>query len=182
VDLLPLTVATSREQALVRLRGHGLVAWYRGWRLGPLASVRPVQVPYRLFEVRVWNAGRFDRRWLALDAVNGALDAYGFPVPPGAAELARSAEAGALPEVVPAERLRGEVIERVRRQVYMTGFFRLRGLRIEVDDTSRVLYLPYWVGVRRKGDRRASIEVLGGLRGSREGAKLKDLIATWLAA
>jgi hypothetical protein len=182
VDLLPLNVPASREQALVRLRGRGVAAWYRGWRRGPLAGVRPVQVPYRLFEVRISNAGRLDRRWLAIDAVSGVLDCYGFPAPPDAGALERSADAGALPEVVAPERLRGEVIERVRRQVYATGFFRLRGLRIEVDDTRRVLYLPYWVGVRRKGDRHASIEVLGGLRGSREGGKLKDLIATWLAA
>ena len=166
----------------MRLRGRGLVAWYRGWRRGPLAGVRPVQVPYRLFEVRVSNAGRLDHRWLAIDAVSGALDCYGFPGPPAAAELQRTADAGALPEVVDAGRLREALLERVRRQVYATGFFRLRGLRIEVEDTRRVLYLPYWVGVRRKGDRQASVEVLGGLRGSREGGKLQDLIATWLAA
>jgi hypothetical protein len=182
VDLLPLSAPASRERALVRLRGRGVLGWYRGWRRGPLAAVRPVQVPYRLFEVRIWNAGRLDRRWLAIDAVTGALDCYGFPAPPDAAALARSAEADALPETAAAERLRAEVVERVRRQVYAAGFFRLRDLRIEVEDAQRLLYLPYWVGVRRKGDRRASIEVLGGLRGGLEGGKVRDLIATWLAA
>ena len=173
--------ASSREEALVRLRGRGVGAWYRGWRRGALSDVRAVQVPYRLFEVRIWNAGRCDRRWLAIDAVTGALDLYGFAKPPAAGELGRSVDAGTPPEVVPPQRLRAELTERVRRQVYSAGFFRLRGLRIQVDDTGRVLYLPYWVGVYRKRGR-TWIEVLGGLRGRLEGGKVRDLIAPWLAA
>ncbi|HVR71240.1 MAG TPA: hypothetical protein VMT87_10390 [Vicinamibacteria bacterium] len=186
MDLLPLRAPAAasgpcaREEALVRLRGRGLGGWYRGWRHGPLCEVRPVQVPYRLFEVRVSNAGRLGRQWLAIDAVAGALDLYAFPEPPGADQWAPDPAAGVLPEGVPGERLRAEVMERVRRQVYSAGFFRLRGLRIEVDDLGRVLYLPYWAGLHRKGGR-TRVEVLGGLRRGREGAKVRDLIAPWLA-
>jgi hypothetical protein len=185
VDPLPLRTAggegwCSRDEALARLRGRGLGGWYRGWRRGPLCEVRPVQVPYRLFAVRVCNAGRIAQRWMAIDAVAGALDLYAFGEPPAAGQWERRAEAEALPERVPPERLRAGVSERVRRQVYAGGFFRLSGLRIEVDDAGRVLYLPYWAGVHRK-DGRVWVEVLGGVRRSREGGKLRDLIAPWLA-
>lgn len=186
MDLLPLSEkpagrACSREEALVRLRGRGPGAWYRRWRRGPLCDARGVQVPYRLFEVRVWNAGRLRCQWMAIDAVTGALDVYGFAEPPAAGELGRSVDAQALPAAVPPERLHAGVLERVRRQVYSAGFFQLRGLRIKVDDTGRVLYLPYWVGLHRK-DGNVWIEVLGGLRRSREGAKLRELLAPWLAS
>jgi hypothetical protein len=187
VDLLPLSGpgplgrACSREEAVARLRGRGPAAWYRRWRHGPLCDARGVQVPYRLFEVRVCNAGHVRRQWMAIDAVTGALDPYGFAEPPAAEELGRRLDADALPVVVPPQRQQAAVLERVRRQVYAAGFFQLRNLRIKVDDTGRVLYLPYWVGFHRKrGD--VWMEVLGGLRRSREGAKMRELLAPWLAS
>jgi hypothetical protein len=140
-----------------------------------------VDVPYRLFEVQVRNAGRVERRWLAVDAVSGSLDPYAFAEPPPGGELQRGDGALALPESEEPERLRDAVSDRVRRQVYAEGFFALRGLAIEVEDTGRVLYLPYWVGVHRKAGR-GWIEVLGGLRRGRDGARLRDLIVPWVAA
>lgn len=181
MDLLPLSgqgsfSACARAEAVARLRGHGPSAWYRAWLRGPLCATFALQVPYRLFEVRVWNAGRLRRDWLAVDAASGLLDLYRFEGPPAPDQLQRDGHAGVAPEALAPERLRAVLEERVRRQVYAAGFFRLRGLRIEVDDAHRVLYVPYWVGVHRKRGR-VHLEVLDALRRSREGARLRHVLA-----
>ena len=186
MDLLPLTppgppAAITRSEAADRLRGRGLAAWWGRIRRGPLAETRLLQVPYRLFEVRIRNAGREQARWLAADAISGALDLYGFERPPAPGELARSAEGEPLPAAVPPARLAVVVEECVRRQVYARGFFQLRGLCIEVEDAGRTLFVPYWVGIHRKGTS-TTIEVLGGLRRGREGARLRDILRPWIAA
>lgn len=161
---------------MARLRGHGPAAWYRGWRHGPLCETFALQVPYRLFEVRVWNAGRLRREWLAVDAASGSLDLYRFGGPPAGDDLRRDRRLGAVPEALSPERLGAVLEERVRRQVYAAGFFQLRGLRIEVCDAGRALYLPYWVGLHRKRGL-VHLEVLDALRRSREGARLRHLLA-----
>jgi hypothetical protein len=188
VDLLPLSgeavpIPTSvrcRDDARTRLQGRGMAAWYRRWRRGPLRDVRELLVPYRLFEVEVTNAGRRRTGWLAVDAVSGRLDPYTFEAPPAAAAFPLRSGAAAVPEVVDAARLREAAAEHTRRRVFTAGFFQVRNLSIDVGDTGVVLYLPYWAGIHGHG-RGAWVEVLGGLRGTREGAKLRDVLAPWLA-
>jgi hypothetical protein len=146
---------------------------------GTLAEVRLLEVPYRLFEVRLENAGRARVQWLAVDAITGALDLYGFDALADVTGGEPSGEAERLPASAPPERLAAVVEDCVRRQVYARGFFQLRGLRIAVADTGRTLAIPYWVGLRRKG-RRISVEVLGVWRGRREGARLVDALRPWI--
>jgi hypothetical protein len=183
VDLLPLTGRRrcTREEAVARLDGRGLAARWRRAVRGALAELRLVEVPYRLFEVRVENAGEARVRWLAVDAITGSLDLHGFEEPVDGTWGEPSAEAERVPACAPPERLAKVVEECVRRQVYARGFFQLRALRIAVRDTGRTLAIPYWVGIRRKG-RRASVEVLGAWRGRREGARLVDALRPWIAA
>ena len=183
MDLLPLSPhlpgGCTREEAASQLSGRGLVAWCRRWQRGALSELRLVEVPYRVFEVRVENAGRTRVQWLAADAITGGLDLYGFDQVPAAAD--ESTDGMRLPPCVPPERLATLVEESVRRQVYARGFFQLRGLRIEVQDTQRTLRVPYWVGIRRKGGR-ARLEVLGAWRRRREGSRLADALRPWIAA
>ncbi|HEY7510220.1 MAG TPA: hypothetical protein VIG50_08205 [Vicinamibacteria bacterium] len=186
MDLLPLTAGgppapCTRAEALARLQGGGAFAWYRRWRRGALVEVRAVQVPYHLFHVRVRNAGRVCDLWLAADAVTGTLDLYGFGAAPGAGELDPSPACRRLPVSKPPATLASVVEECVRRHVYSRGFFQLRSLRIEVEDAGRTLFVPYWVGLYRRG-RALSIDVVGGLRRGREGARLRDVLAPWFAA
>ena len=163
------------------LCGHGLAGRVRAWRRGPLVDSLTVRIPYRVFEVRVANAGRLERAWLAVDAVSGTLDPYRLEGPPEPGAPPEEDASPILPALVPPERLRGALLERLRRQVYQRGFFRLRDLRLEAEDTGSLLYLAYCVGLRRKGER-LSVDVVAAARGAREGGKLRDLIATWLAA
>jgi hypothetical protein len=185
VDLLPLSPVAgrrcTRDEAVARLDGRGFARWCRQVVRGTLTDVRLVEVPYRLFEVRVENAGQSRVQWLAVDAITGALDLYGFDTPAGAAALDPGGEGEQLPPQAPPERLAAVVEECVRRQVYARGFFQLRDLRIAVVDTGRTLQVPYWVGIRRKGDR-ASFEVIGAWRRRREGARLVGALAPWITA
>ena len=163
------------------LGGSGLAGRVRAWRHGPLVDLLTVRIPYRVFEVRVANAGRLERGWLAVDAVTGTLDPYRLDGPPAPGTPPKEDPSSVLPARLPAERLQGPLLERLRRQVYQRGFFRLRGLRLEAEDTGVLLYLDYWVGLRRKGER-VSVDVVAATRRAREGGKVRDLVTTWLAA
>jgi hypothetical protein len=148
----------------------------RRLRLGRLHAVKAVAVPYRLFRVTIRNAGEQQSAVYAIDAVTGMLDLVRLdsevePGLPGGTE--------SLGPVVPHELLCARLLERVRRMVYLQGFFRLRGLEIRAEDLGRHLLRPYWVGVYRRG-RRVAIEVLDASRGVLEGGKLRDVIAAHL--
>lgn len=158
-----------------------MAARLRRWRRGPLLDALTVRIPYRVFEVRVANAGRLERAWLAMDAVTGTLDPYRFERPPQPEAPPQPDESTVLPAQVSPDRLQAALLEMLRRQVYRRGFFRLQDLRLEADDTGRLVYLAYWVGLRRKGER-LWVDVVAAARGAREGPKLRNLIAAWLAA
>jgi hypothetical protein len=174
----PAPVRMSRVEAIHRLGGGG---WLRALRRGRLVAVREVGIPYRLMSVIVASGGERRVSTLAVDAATGSLDPYRLE-PPEAAAVLETETAQTLPARVPPEELRHRCIEQVRRQVYRSGFFRLRGdLRIDAVDTGRVAVMPYWVGVYARGDR-LSIDVLSSLRRQWEGPKVRDVILHWLAS
>ena len=162
----------SRAQA-ARILNHPA---RRVWR-GRLEVIMDFYVPYHLFAVRVSNADRGNESFFAVDTTTGALDLYSFA--DGLAGQPRS--------VMETERVAAAVLgesesfsilrEKIKRREYLKGFFRLAGLEVSgrcIDS----LHLPYWVGVYRRNDR-AAIEVLDALRGTLEGAKLREIISGW---
>jgi len=168
-----------RHEAVERFRGRLVTGLVRTWQRGSLVQVRDVYIPYRLFEVRVLNRGEENIHWLALDAVAGTLDLYRLESIPAEDQLLQIETMSAVQPRLPPTEARQIVIERTRRLVYLSGFFRLRDLRIQAEEVGLEFHVPYWVGLYRKGNR-ASIEVIDALRNQLEGAKVRDLISQWL--
>jgi hypothetical protein len=175
--ILSLPPNVTPEQALARLRGGAL-----GRLLGrPLRSVAQVYVPFQLYRVEVHDRARPWTSYFAADAVTGSLDPYQFERPPLERDLLRVETRNhpdpALPESEVARRLR----DKLRRIVFQTGFFRVRGLRIEVERIPPDLHVPYWLGFYGEGEA-ARLRVLDGVRRRLEGAKARTLFEDWLAA
>jgi hypothetical protein len=134
-------------------------------------------VPYRLFEVRVSNADRAYKSLLAVDSATGKLDLYSFDG--GLAGRRRSAtETERVVQAALSEPESFQILrEKLERREYLRGFFKLKGLNVSGRCIDSV-HIPYWVGVYRRKDR-AAIEVVDALRGSLEGAKLREIVAGW---
>ena len=175
--ILSLRPNVTREQALARLEGGAL-----GRLVGrPLRSIAEVYVPFHLYRVEVHNRARSWTSWFALDAVTGSLDPYQFERPPAAADLieveTRNRPEPTLPESEVARLLR----DKLRRVVFQTGFFRVRGLRFDVRRVPPDLHVPYWLGFYGAGEA-ARLRVLDGVRRRVEGGKARALFEGWLAA
>lgn len=186
MDLFPLmsqivTLKTrmSVAEAMERFRSGGVRRWFHSRQRGRLMGVRNVYIPYRVFQVRVSNRGQEQVSWLALDAITGRLDLHRFESAPDHIDAVVVESEAALPTRLSVDEMRKLLIERVRRQVYLSGFFRLRNLRIEAESTDQEVHIPYWVGIYRKEDR-MSIDVIDAVRKQFEGAKVRDMILHWL--
>lgn len=169
----------TREGATSQLSPGGAVGFFLQTCFGPVRSVADFYIPFRVFQVDILNSGRRDHRVLALDAVNGSLDLYAFEQLPQASiivcvETRNHAEA--LLDDAAASVL---MTDKVRRMVFRSGFFRLRGLQISAEPVPGDLYIPYWIGFRGHGAR-AHISVIDALRRRFEGAKVKQLLQSWL--
>jgi hypothetical protein len=177
VSVLSLPSRLTREQAVSRLRG-GLLR--RPFSL-PLRSVADVYVPFHLYRVEVHQRDRPWTAWFAQDAVAGSLDPYQFDAPPRVEEL-RRVETRNRPEPAlgrsDAERL---LRDKLRRIVFQTGFFRVRGLRFELERVDLDLHVPFWLGFYGAGEA-ARLRVLDGVRRRVEGGKARALFEDWLAA
>lgn len=168
----------SREQALARWRRPGFLGRWLG--RGPLRSLAEVYVPFRLYHVEIRNAGKCDRRLLALDSVTGTLDLYGFDHVPEAEETIAVETRNHPRPAIDADRARDLVVEKVRRLLFLTGFFRIRDLTVRVEALDFEFYVPYWVGFFGRGQS-PRLAVLDAVRGSPEGAKMRALLHDWLA-
>jgi hypothetical protein len=174
-----LKANVSEEEAIAQFSSPG--AWNRlGDALfGPLRSVARFYIPFRLFQVEIRNGGKLDSSILGVDAVTGSLNPYGFSSLPSEDAIV-VVETGNCPppRLEPAEA--GQLLTaKVERLLFTSGFFRLRDLRIEAMPVPGVVHIPYWVGFRGTGSRARSV-VLDAVRRKREGAKVGDLLATWL--
>ncbi len=157
-----------------------------GWRgrfqaavRGPLRSVADVYIPFRLYRVEIENGGKKDTRLLALDSVSGVLDLYGFDQVPGPEDVTYL-ETRNHPEArLEESRARELVAEKVRRLIFLTGFFRVRDFAIRVEPLSFEFHVPYWVGFFGSGAE-ADLAVLDAVRRRAEGAKARTLMRDWL--
>lgn len=124
----------------------------RELRWGKLRAMIGVRIPYDVFEV--------GNERLAIDAVKGTLDLYRIDdVPDG--------DSVVLERQLSQEQTRVSLQKRLARQGQAVG------------DHLAVMLVPYWVGIFEQSEI-VHIEVLDGIRGTLEGAKMRDVIEDFL--
>lgn len=146
-----------------------------------LCSVALVHVPFRLYRVDILNRGQTRRCHVALDAVTGTLDPYEFEQAEDAT-LHEASVRNVLPVRLEEQRARELIEGKMRRIVFQTGFFRVRGLEIHAALMREdAIYVPYWLGFFGRGQR-ASLKVMDAVRGRPEGSRARALFEDWLLA
>jgi hypothetical protein len=170
----------TQQEALRTFSGAGISTLYWRIRSGPLRRIADVYVPYWLYLVQ-YNMGRAAHSaFFAIDAVNGSLDLFTFPRIPGAADLVSIHTRNyVVPSLQPsgAEAL---LRQKVLRVIFQQGFFKVRGLNLEIERNPIQLHVPYWLGFYGHGAARC--RVLNAVRRRMEGAKASALFESWLAA
>ena len=143
----------SREEAIDRIRSP-----LRELRFGKLRAVIAVRIPYDVFEV--------GNEQLAIDALNGTLDLY---------------KIDGVPEDLEASRIIDRQLSQTQTRAALQKRLARTGKRQPmVDDPIDTRLVPYWVGIFERGGV-VHIEVLDGIRGTLEGAKMRDVIEEHLA-
>ena len=187
MDLLPLTEAAAgarreirclranvtQEEALAALERRG------GLLRGQLRQMAAAYLPFRLYHVEVVNRDASKVALYAADAVSGLLDLYEFDAAPDDAELVtvttRNAPATRLEVHIAQERLESKV----RRAIFQTGFFGVRGLQIRTRPLDVEFHVPYWLGFFGHGER-ATLQAMDAVRRTFEGAKARAVFSDWL--
>jgi hypothetical protein len=162
----------DRGQAASKLKGR-----LKEIRIGRLVSVVDFYVPFRIYDIKMTNAGRTTRGVFGIDAATGDLDLLCFDALPGEAEKHRIETMRFAPVSIEEARAGAVIEERLKREVYLKGFFRVSGLKIE-PRLVEILFIPYWVGLYERAGL-FHIDVVNALNGSLEGRKLRELIVEW---
>jgi len=153
---------------------------FRQLRYGRLRLAFDFYVPFRLFKVTVDDGRKIIDSLLAIDASTAKLDLIQFDEIPTEDERHHIESERLLPVSaigVDEQEAFKRLEEKMMRSVFMKGFFRLAGWRINGEPVE-VLYMPYWVGVyERQGS--ARLEIINALQGRFEGAKLREIVAEW---
>lgn len=170
----------TRDEAIEQLSA-GVMGALRSALQGPVRSVADFYIPFILFQVIVINAGKSKTQILGLDSVSGSLDLYHFESLPDATQLISIDTRNCPQPQLDPERAREIVVDRVRRWLFQTGFFRMRSLQIQPEALPGEWCVPYWVVFRGRGSR-AHLSVLDAVRRKPEGAKVRELLESWLTA
>ena len=164
---------TTRDEALKLFKSR-----LRRLKLGRFLFETGFYIPYYLFRVEVENAGKSSTQLLAIDAVTGELDLYGFDAAPEGEELLEVETMQFGQTALSEEQAFALLQEKVQRGVYRRqGFFRKADLRV-TGKLMKLCYLPYWVGLYERNNQ-ADVEVLDAVRGRCEGAKVCELVLQW---
>jgi hypothetical protein len=180
LSLFTLKPNVTRQDALHTF-SMGPSARYWRMRSGPLQRIAEAYVPYLGYRVRYDMAGAPQQRFFALDAVIGSLDLFEFPRLPCGDELIAVETRNHLPLSLSPERAEEQLREKALRVIFLQGFFKLRGGRIQVTREAAEFYVPYWLAFH--GDAKAvRCRVLNAVRRRIEGAKASAFFEQWLAA
>lgn len=187
MDLLPLSDASvgarreisclranvTQEEALTALERRG------GPLRGRLRQMAAAYLPFRIYHVEVMNRGGTKVGLYGADAVSGQLDLFEFDAAPAGADLVTVTTRNA-PTARLAVPLALELLEsKVRRAVFQTGFFGVRGLQIRARPLDVEFHVPYWLGFFGNGDR-ATLQAMDAVRRTFEGAKARAIFSDWL--
>jgi hypothetical protein len=178
--ILTLKPNVTREEAL---RRFSVGASARLWKMraGALQRIADVYVPYWGYRVQYNMAGALQTRFFALDAVSGSLDLFEFPALPAAEQLLSVTTCNYLSAALTGARADELLREKALRVIFLQGFFKLRGGRIDVTRERAEFHMPYWLGFY--GDAKAArCRALDAVRRRVEGAKATAFFEEWLAA
>jgi hypothetical protein len=165
----------------LRMFSTGASTRFYRLRAGPLQRIADAYVPYWGYRVQYDMAGALHTRFFALDAVGGTLDLFEFPVLPSGQQLLCVETRNRLPAALTRERGEESLREKALRVIFLQGFFKLRGGKIDVQRESAEFHIPYWLGFY--GDAQAvRCRVLDAVRRRIEGAKATAFFEEWLAA
>jgi hypothetical protein len=168
----------TRDEAVRQFSG-GVHGRLREFISGPLRSVADFYIPFRIYEVEIFNAGKKDRRILGLDAVTGSLDPYHFDHLPAGEAIIETDSRNCLEFSLPDAQAEASMVTKVQRLLFTKGFFRIRNLSISIQPSPRKIYVPYWVGFRGRGAS-ASFAVIDAVRRQPEGARVRRILEDWL--
>ncbi len=170
----------TREEATEHF-SSGMFDFLRESTFGPLRSVADFYIPFQLFQIEIVNSGKRESRILGLDAVNGSLDLYTFEQLPSEREVFYLETRNCTEPLLGETEAINLVTTKVQRLLFSTGFFRVRNLQINAEPVAGEIYIPYWVGFRGRGVR-ARLAVIDAVRRKPEGAKVRQLLRTWLTS
>jgi hypothetical protein len=179
--LLPTLKPNVTRQDAQRAFSVGASA--RLWRMrsGPLQRIAEAYVPFRGYRVNYNMAGVQHSRFLALDAVTGSLDLFEFQKAPSGEQLVTVETRNYLPNSLAVAAADDLLRDKALRAIFLQGFFKLRGGKIDVAREGAEFYIPYWLGFYGTGHL-VRCRVLDAVRRRIEGAKATALFEQWLAA
>jgi hypothetical protein len=178
-EIRSLKPNVTMEQAVQQFTAAGLLSQIRHVVFGPLCSVAELYIPFRLFEVTVFNQGKCNRYTLGLDMVAGSLNPYGFSMLPSDHEVLCLETRNCVPSSLNDTEANELILVKVQRILFSSGFFRIRNLRIKAQAIPGELHVPYWVGFRGKSTR-AHVTAMDAVRRRLEGGKVRSLLQNWL--
>jgi hypothetical protein len=117
---------------------------------------------------------------LGFDVDFGLLDPFEFPAVPGRHQTSTLETRNAAPPMLDETAAAQMLTDKVRRLLFLHGFFRLRNLEIQVEALPETVHLPYWVGFYGSGQD-ATLRVIDAVRRRPEGAKMRHALRHWLA-
>jgi hypothetical protein len=180
LSLFSLKPNVTRQDA-ERAFSAGPSARYWKMRVGALQRIADAYVPYWGYRVNYDMAGAAQTRYFALDAVTGSLDLFEFPHAPSGDQLLQVETRNHLSPALSAERAEELLREKALRVIFLQGFFKLRGGRINVTREGAEFYIPYWLGFHGNAQS-VRCRVLDAVRRRVEGAKATAFFEQWLAA
>jgi hypothetical protein len=179
MSISTLQPAFEYGEAWRRLSSSGIEGLLRRWWRGQTRGIAKILIPYRLYKVTVSNRGSVWSGYYGVDAASGALDPYEFSSPVTADSFNQTETANCHPVRLDEEETARLALEKVRRLVYVRGFFHLYNPRITCEPAGGVFYIQYWAGFYGD-DRNLNMVVVNGVRGTVEGGKVRRLIRGWL--
>ena len=170
----------TREQAIQAFTASGPASWYWKLRSGSLQSIADAYLPFRVYRVRFPVGGAQRTHLFAMDAVDGSLDLFEFPVLPGRAETVVVPTRNHAPLTLSETRSDELLRDKVLRVIFQQGFFKLRSVKLEAERLPGELHLPYWLGFYGSEDC-LRCRVMDAVRRRIEGSRASALIEQWLA-
>ena len=117
----------------------------------------------------------------AADALSGLFDPIRLDQQLPTTSLPETSSRNIVPPATDARAVSEHLRDRLLRMIYQRGFFRIDARGLRVTPLDRTLYLPYWVGFYDNGTT-AKVRVLDAVRGSFEGAKVREALVGWLSS
>ncbi|HKN73531.1 MAG TPA: hypothetical protein VJW94_00025 [Candidatus Acidoferrum sp.] len=171
----------TQEEAVRGFRSGIFSGVYWRIRSGPLQRIADAYVPFWVFRVRYEIGKARKTRFFALDAVHGDLDLFEFPRVPAGEELVTVQTRNLLVARLQPDAAEEILRTKVLRVLFQQGFFKLRGLKVEIERLPTELHLPYWLAFYG-GNGAVKCRVMDAVRRRIEGAKASSFFEEWLAA